>query len=58
MLQAVARPLLASPADAEARFHARQPLYRRLAQMTIATEDRSPAETVAALLDGLSHTKI
>ena len=48
------RPVLASPAEAEARFHARQPLYRRLARITLPTTELSPAEAAAALLTLLS----
>jgi shikimate kinase len=54
MLQDQARPVLADPAVAEARFLARQPTYRRLARLTIATDNLTAEETVAALLDGLS----
>ncbi len=55
MLQAVAspdhiRPVLTTPAEAEARFRLRQPLYCRLARVTLATEALSPAEAAAALL--------
>jgi shikimate kinase len=44
------RPLLADPAAAEARFLARQPIYRRLARFTIATAGLTTEETAAALL--------
>jgi hypothetical protein len=47
------RPLLADPAAAEARFLVRQPIYRRLARLTLDTADLTPEETVAALLDRL-----
>ena len=55
MLQAVAspdhlRPVLSSPAEAEARFQKRQPLYRRLARITLPTESLSTAEAVEALI--------
>ncbi len=50
-----ARPVLADPAKAEARFLARQPLYRRLAQHTIDTASLTTEETVAAVLARL-HT--
>jgi len=55
MMQAInpnstARPNLADPAAAQARFLARQPLYRRLARYTIDTAELSTEETVAALL--------
>ena len=48
-----ARPVLADPATAEARFLARQPLYRRLAQYTIDTAHLTTEETVATLLTHL-----
>ena len=59
MLQAVAspdhiRPVLTTPAEAETRFHLRQPLYRRLARITLSTESLSTSEVVAALLPRLS----
>jgi shikimate kinase len=47
---AQARPNLADPAAAEARFLARQPIYRRLAHHTISTAALSTEETVTALL--------
>jgi len=47
---AQARPILADPAAAEARFLARQPIYRRLAHHTISTASLSTEETVTALL--------
>jgi shikimate kinase len=50
------RPLLADPVAAEARFHARQPIYRRLARLTVDTATLSTEETVAALLSGLIKT--
>lgn len=49
-----ARPNLADPAVAEARFLARQPIYRRLAHHTIETASLTTEETVAALLGRLS----
>jgi shikimate kinase len=52
------RPNLADPAVAEARFLARQPIYRRLARLTIATDNLTPDETVTALLQGLSRSPI
>jgi shikimate kinase len=48
------RPLLADPAAAEARFLARQPIYRRLARLTVDTADQTPEETVATLLANLT----
>jgi shikimate kinase len=44
------RPILTDPAAAEARFLARQPIYRRLAHHTISTASLSTEETVTALL--------
>jgi shikimate kinase len=44
------RPNLADPATAEARFLARQPIYRRLAQHTIDTANLTTEETVTTLL--------
>jgi len=49
-----ARPLLADPAAAEARFLARQPIYRRLARHTIDTASLTTEETVDALLARLN----
>ncbi len=49
------RPVLASPAEAEARFRARQPLYKRLARATIATESLTPAEAAASILRTLAQ---
>ena len=48
------RPNLADPAAAEARFHARQPIYRRLAHHAISTADLTTEETVDALLTRLN----
>jgi shikimate kinase len=50
-----ARPLLADPATAEARFLIRLPIYRRLAKITIRTADLTPEETVDALLSLLNQ---
>ena len=47
------RPNLADPATAEARFLAREPIYRRLAQHTIDTANLTTEETVATLLKRL-----
>lgn len=44
------RPNLADPTAAEARFHIRQPIYRRLARYTIDTADLTTEETVASVL--------
>ena len=53
---AQARPVLSDPATAEARFHARQPIYRRLARLTIDTAELTPEQTVSTLLARLSTT--
>lgn len=45
-----ARPNLADPAAAEARFLTRQPIYRRLAHHTVDTTSLTTEETVVALL--------
>ena len=52
---AQARPVLADPAVAEARFLTRQPIYRRLARLTLSTDNLTADETVDALLTGLSR---
>jgi shikimate kinase len=44
------RPVLASPEEAEARFHQRQPAYRRLARHTVATAEQTPEETAQTIL--------
>ena len=44
------RPVLTNPAEAEARFRARVPLYRRLARHTVATGEQTPAETAHTIL--------
>lgn len=43
------RPVLAKPVEAEARFATRQPLYRRLAKVTIPTAELTPAEATVAI---------
>jgi len=48
------RPVLASPEEAEARFHARQPIYRRIAAVTIPTADLTPADGASTILQRLS----
>ena len=50
------RPVLASPAEAESRFHLRQPFYHRLARITLATAELTPAHAADALLDHLAKT--
>lgn len=50
---AAIRPVLKDPNAAEARFRARQPHYRRAANLTIDTEPLTPDETVSRLLEEL-----
>jgi shikimate kinase len=57
MLQDITRPVLTDPAAAQLRFERRHPLYRRMAGLTIATSDQTPAQTVQALLQGLPQPK-
>jgi shikimate kinase len=47
------RPVLKNPVLAEDRFRLRLPHYRRLARITQPTENQTPAQTVAALLERL-----
>jgi shikimate kinase len=56
VLQEIDRPVLADPALAEARFRARQPLYRRLARHTVDTASLTPEETAQQLLTALYRT--
>jgi shikimate kinase len=49
------RPLLADPANAEARFVARRPVYRRLARLMVDTSALSTDETVDAILSAFSR---
>ena len=49
------RPLLADPANAEARFVARRPIYRRLARLAVDTSALSTEETVDAILSAFSR---
>ena len=44
------RPVLTDPAAAAARFALRQPLYRRLARVTLNCAELTPAESAEALL--------
>lgn len=44
------RPLLAAPAEAEARFHARAPLYRRLAHITLPTTSLTTKQAAKSIL--------
>ena len=53
---AQARPILADPEAAQARFLARHPIYRRLAHHTVSTASLTTEETVAALLARLNST--
>ena len=48
------RPILADPAAAEARFHARQPVYRRLAHHTVQTAELTTEQTIAAIVSQLT----
>jgi shikimate kinase len=48
------RPVLASPEQAEARFHQRHPHFRRLARLTVDTTSLSPAEAAQIIVSGLS----
>jgi len=48
------RPVLASPEQAEARFHQRHPHFRRLARITIDTTSLSPADAAQTILEALS----
>lgn len=50
------RPVLSDPAAAEARFAVRQPLYRRLARITVSTEEMTPKETAAVVLERLRRS--
>ena len=52
---ALARPVLADPAQAQLRFNKRHPLYRRLANLTIDTANQTANQTVDALLLGLKQ---
>jgi shikimate kinase len=50
MLQDIARPVLQDPAAAQLRFNKRHPLYRRLANLTLDTADKTPEQTVESIL--------
>ncbi len=52
------RPNLADPTLAQARFHLRHPLYRRLAHHTLETSALTPLETIPAILDLLTSERI
>ena len=47
------RPVLENPAEAAARFALRQPLYRRLARITLPTANMTPQDAAEALLQAL-----
>jgi shikimate kinase len=49
----LSRPVLASPTEAAARFATRQPLYRRLARLTLVTADLSPQDSAHAIVEML-----
>ncbi|WP_263384065.1 shikimate kinase [Granulicella arctica] len=53
VLQDISRPVLADPELARTRFATRQPLYRRLARLTLQTEALTPEESVTSLLQSL-----
>ena len=55
VLQDITRPILSDPTAAEARFAARQPLYTRLAGLTIDTSELTPHATVDKLLTDLNR---
>jgi shikimate kinase len=55
VLQDIARPVLADPDAALARFNTRHPLYTRLASLTVETANLSPEETVEILLGKFSQ---
>jgi shikimate kinase len=49
----LSRPVLTSPAEATARFATRQPLYRRLARLTLSTADLSVQDSAKAIMEML-----
>lgn len=51
---AIARPNLADPASAEARFRLRHPIYRRLSHHTLDTSNLTSEATIPAILHLLS----
>ena len=53
VLQALDRPNLRDPAAAQARFAARLPLYRRMAQLTISTEDPDTEQIARRLAEDI-----
>ncbi len=52
------RPIFADPAQAEARFRIRHPIYRRLARHTIETAALTSEQTVAAILAQLVQSPL
>jgi len=44
---------MASPEEAETRFHTRQPIYQRLAHITVATGELTPTEAGSTIIDTL-----
>lgn len=50
------RPLLNSPVEAEARFHARLPFYRRLARVTVDTSALTAGDSALAVLSALQSS--
>lgn len=52
------RPVLASPAEAEARFHGRLPLYRRLARLTLSTAELTSAAAAQSIVELLRNHQI
>lgn len=44
------RPVLTTPTEAETRFYAREPLYRRLATHTVSTAGRDPEESAHSIV--------
>ena len=51
------RPVLASPLEAQARFQTRQPLYRRLARLTVPSGTLTPAEAAESIVHSLTKLK-
>ena len=51
------RPVLASPSDAAARFRSRQPLYHRLARLTIHTGECDAKTAAQEILDRIAQRK-
>ncbi len=51
------RPVLASPIEAQARFQTRQPLYKRLARLTVPSGTLTPAEAAESIVHSLTKLK-